>query len=117
MVCTLRASGLRESAEVVPLRRERVEAMKNWFVKNLGDAMLADDARERIRLRVLSACAGAETPEGMLAFVRHETHGHLYCELKVYFSPMLIAVAKEFNAEPCEKPSPDGLSLLVGSTS
>ena len=36
-------------------------------------------------------------------------------EVKIYFSPMSTTVAREVNAEPCEKPSPDGLSMLAGS--
>jgi len=51
----------------------------------------------------------------MAAFTRHESEGHLHCEVKIYFSPMSVTVAREVNARPCEKPSPTGLSLLAGS--
>jgi hypothetical protein len=32
-----------------------------------------------------------------------------------YFSPTAAAVARRVDAEPCERPSPGGLSLLAGS--
>jgi hypothetical protein len=89
--------------------------MKNWFSINLGDAMLAYDQQDRIKQRVLSAYADAGSPDEMAAFTRHESEGRLHCEVKIYFSPMLVDVAKEVRAEPCEKPSPDDLSMLAGA--
>jgi hypothetical protein len=89
--------------------------MRNWFLKNLGDAMLAGDQQDRIKQLLLSAYSDAGSPKEMAAFIRHESEGRLHCEVKIYFSPMSIAVAKEVNAVPCEKPSPDGLSMLAGS--
>lgn len=89
--------------------------MKQWFLKNLGDAMLAGDQQDHIRQLLLPACSDAGNPEKMAAFIRHESEGRLHCEVKIYFSPLLIAVANAVDAEPCEKPSPDGLSLLAGT--
>jgi len=89
--------------------------MNNWFLKNLGDPMLAYDQQHRIKELLLSACASTDNPNEMAAFIRHESEGRLHCEVMIYFSPMSIAVAKEVDAEPCEKPSPVGLSVFVGS--
>jgi hypothetical protein len=89
--------------------------MRNWFLKNLGDAMLAGDQQDRIKQLFLSAYSDANSPKKMAAFIRHESEGRLHCEVKIYFSPMSITVAREVDAEPYEKPSPDGLSLLAGS--
>ncbi len=89
--------------------------MRSWFLKNLGDAMLAGDQQEQIKQLLLSAYSDADNPKEMAAFIRHESEGRLHCEVKIYFSPMSIAVAKKVDAEPCEKPSPDGLSMLAGS--
>ena len=89
--------------------------MRNWFLKNLGDAMLAGNQQDRIKQLLLSAYSATDSPREMAAFIRHESDGRLHCEVKIFFSPMSIAVAKEVNAEPCEKPSPDGLSMLAGS--
>ena len=89
--------------------------MRNWFIKNLGDAMLAGDQQDRIKQLLMSAYSDAGSPGEMAAFIRHESEGRLHCEVKIYFSPMAITVAREVDAEPCEKPSPDGLSMLAGS--
>lgn len=88
--------------------------MKNWFSKNLGDPMLADDRQEKIKQQLLSAHSDAVSPKEIAAFIRHESEGRLHCEVMIYFSPMSSAVAKEVNATPCEKPSPNGLSMLAG---
>ncbi len=89
--------------------------MRVWFSKNLGDAMLACEPLGHIEQRFLSVWATADSPDGMAAFIRHESEGRLHCEVKVYFSPASVAVAREVDAEPCARPSPDGLSLFVGS--
>ena len=89
--------------------------MIDWFTCNLGDAMLASESIEHIRVLFLSEYEKANRPREMAAFIRHESEGRLHCEVKIYFSPMSIDVAREVNAEPCEKPSPDDLSLLAGS--
>lgn len=89
--------------------------MKSWFVINLGDAMLAYDERDRIAQRLTSAHLSAGSPPQMAAFVRHESAGHLHCELKIYLSPDFEAVTHEVRAKPCDKPSPHDLGLFVGS--
>ena len=89
--------------------------MRVWFSKNLGDAMLACEPLGHLKELFLPVYAKADSPEEMAAFIRHESEGRLHCEVKVYFSPASVIVAREVDAEPCERPSPDGLSLLVGS--
>jgi len=89
--------------------------MGNWFEINLGDAMLAHDLQDRVEQAFMSAYALADCPQEMAAFIRHESEGQLHCELKVYLSPESVSVAREFNAAPCERPSPGGLSILIGS--
>jgi hypothetical protein len=89
--------------------------MKNWFLKNLGDAMLAFDQQEHIRELVLSVEKLTARPGEVAAFIRHESEGRLHCEVKVYLSPMSTEVARAVNAQPCKKPQPDDLSLLAGT--
>ena len=77
--------------------------------------MLAGDQQDRIKELLLRAFSDAGSPAEMAAFIRHESKGRLHCEVKIYLSPMLIAVAKSVDAAPCEKPSPVGLRLLAGT--
>ena len=88
--------------------------MNSWFTKNLGDAMLAGDSLDHIKALFASKCALADNPQDMAIFIRHETESHLYCAIKVYFSPASAYVAKEVDATPCNQPSPDNLELLAG---
>lgn len=89
--------------------------MDVWFTKNLGDAMLAQEPLDRIHELFLPAYEQANGSKEMAVFIRHESEGRLHCEVKAYFSPASAVVARAVGAEPCQKPTPDGLSLLVGS--
>jgi hypothetical protein len=89
--------------------------MKNWFSKNLGDAMLSCNSLTQIENLFSSVYSREGKPKDMAAFVRHESEGRLHCEVMVYFSPSSDAVAREVDAAPCEQPSEKGLSLLAGS--
>lgn len=89
--------------------------MSVWFTKNLGDAMLAQEPLDRIHQLFLPAYEQADGSKEMAVFIRHESEGRLHCEVKAYFSPASVVVARAVDAEPCARPSPNGLSLLVGS--
>ncbi len=89
--------------------------MRNWFLKNLGDGMLASEPLRHLEELLLAVYANAGNPKEMAAFIRHESDGRLHCEVKVYFSPASVVVAREVDAEPCGRPIPNGLSLLAGS--
>jgi len=89
--------------------------MQTWFIKNLGDAMLASDKLTQIEQLILSKGQNSNSTKEMAVFIRHESEGCLHCQVKVYFSPKASMVAKVFNAIPCAKPSPIELSLLVGN--
>ena len=89
--------------------------MRNsWFTKNLGDAMLAGEALVQIEELFLSVYRKSDSPKKIAVFIRHESEGHLHCEVKAYFSPDAAMVARKLGADPCARPSRDGLSLLVG---
>jgi hypothetical protein len=89
--------------------------MTRWFAASLGDPLLADEPLDRVRALFRSAHARAGGPADMAVFVRHESEGRLHCEVRAYFSPSAAGLAREVGAEPCERPSPDGLSLLAGA--
>jgi hypothetical protein len=86
-----------------------------WFSKSLGDGMLAHEPQCELEELFQSMYVKAGSPKGMAVFVRHESDGRLHCEVRAYFSPASVDVAKAVDAQPCQKPSPDSLSLLAGA--
>jgi len=76
--------------------------------------MLAGEALARIEKLFKAAYAKARKPEGMALYFRHENEGRLHCEVIIYLSLPASDVAKEIEAESCEKPSLHGLGLLIG---
>ena len=89
--------------------------MNDWFMSNLGDPMLADESLNQIKSCFSSQCDSSKNANHMAVFFRHESIGGVHCELKVYFSPAALNVAKVFDAAPCQQPSVNDLGLLAGS--
>ena len=88
--------------------------MDTWYSKELGDAIMAALPSDEIEEKFLHLFISAGKPHNMAVFTRPESEGRLHCEVMAYFSPAAKDVAKAFNAQPCEKPSPAGLGLLAG---
>jgi len=88
---------------------------ENWYTKNLGDAMLAGAALDRIKAQFLSAVQETGKSGQMAVFIRHQSEGRLHCEVSVYFTPATAVLAKAVGATPCDPPSPDDLGLLAGA--
>lgn len=84
--------------------------MTTWFVKNLGDAMLAGAGLHEIEQLVQEHYSHLATATLPSIFTRHEAEGRLHCELKVYFSPEAADLARQVKALPCAVPSKDGLT-------
>jgi hypothetical protein len=89
--------------------------MSSWFCKHLGDAMMAFEPLGHIEALFQSAYRVAARPKNVAVFVRHNSEGHLHCQVDVFFSPASAILAEEMDADPCEKPSINGLGLLIGS--
>ena len=89
--------------------------MSAWFAKSLGDPLLAGEPLSRLEALFRAARAAAGDPREMALFVRQESEGRLHCEVKAYFSPASAAVARAVGADACERPFPEGLSLLAGA--
>ncbi len=86
-----------------------------WYSLPLGDGMMAHEPSEEIRAEFLKVFGSAGKPLEMAVFTRLESEGRLHCEVIAYFSPAASALANEFDAEPCERPSRSGLGLLAGA--
>lgn len=88
--------------------------MNNWYSVSLGDGMMASTPSAEIEQVFQQAFNAAGKPTDMAVFTRPESEGRLHCEVIAYFSPAAVSIAKEFDAEPCEKPARSGLGLLAG---
>ena len=86
-----------------------------WYMLNLGDAMLAADSLEKIRLGFPSRGTRPVLAGEPAVFVRHESEGRLHCEVRVYFSPAAAALARAVGASPCARPAAADLGLLAGA--
>lgn len=89
--------------------------MKDWFTLNLGDGMFADEPLENLRKKLLHLDQFASN-KNVAAYFRHESEGSLHCNVKVYLTPNTANIAEMIEAKTCVKPSPEGLSLLAGSS-
>lgn len=89
--------------------------MTEWFAKSLGDPLTAGEELSRIEALFRSEYAKTGAPRSMALFTRLESEGRLHCEVRAYFSPASAAVASAVDADPCDRPSADGLSLLAGA--
>lgn len=88
--------------------------MDSWYSLSLSDGMMAATPTAEIEDAFLQSFTAAGRPPEMAVFTRAESEGRLHCEVIAYFSPAAFAVAKEFDAEPCDKPVRAGLGLLAG---
>ncbi len=88
--------------------------MQNWFYKNLGDAMLADDSLQQIKQLFLRTYPDPKQQSDKAILYCHLSEGRLHCEVMVYFSPGCSSMAQALAADPCHEPSNSDLSLLVG---
>ena len=94
--------------------QEQNNRMWTWFSKQLGDGILAYAPKDQIQEMFPALFAAAGRPADMAVFTRHELEGRLQCEVVAYFSPGAEALARQLDAQACEKPSRAGLDLLAG---
>jgi hypothetical protein len=88
--------------------------MNTWYSKNLGDGMWAPALIAQIEEIFRPQFEWAGRPVDMAVFSRSENEGRLHCEVIAYFSPASGEAARTLDAEPCDKPSREGLGLLAG---
>jgi hypothetical protein len=88
--------------------------MTTWLTTGLGDGITAAMPSDEIREAFLRMFHAAGKPLDMAVFTRLESEGRLHCEVIAYFSPSTQKLARDFHAQPCEKPIRTGLGLLAG---
>jgi hypothetical protein len=86
-----------------------------WHSLSLGDGMTADESTEEVRAAFQELYQSMESAADIAIFTRNESEGRLHCEVIAYFSPAASALAKAFDAEPCQRPQRSGLELLIGN--
>ena len=91
--------------------------MNSWYSLSLGDGITSAIPSAEIEEAFAKQFSVAGRPADMAVFTRAESEGRLHCEVIAYFSPAAQDVAAAFDAEPCEKPTPQGLGLLAGDAS
>ena len=85
--------------------------METWYCKTLGNGVAAVAPSIRIQKMFSPMFAASGQPSSMAVFSRHDRKAN---EVTAYFSPRAARLAALFSAIPCEKPSSDGIGLLVG---
>ena len=86
--------------------------METWYTKTLGDGTAAFAPSFRIQELFSPMFAASGQPFDMAVFSHYDREAN---EVTAYFSPGASKLAALFNARPCEKPSSDGIGLLVGN--
>jgi hypothetical protein len=85
--------------------------VETWYCKMLGDGAAATAPSLRIQQLFPPLFAASRQPSSMAVFVRHDRKAN---KVTAYFSPRASTLAVLFGATPCERPSGDGIGLLVG---
>lgn len=85
--------------------------METWFSKNLGNGADAFAPTIAMQNTFIPLFARIGQPHDMALFSWSEPKSH---DVIIYFSPAAAQMAGMYGATPCERPSRQGLSLLVG---
>ena len=89
--------------------------MNSWYTINLGDPTLAEESLTQIAELFATIYDETAQEHEVAVFSRHELAGGLHCQLMLYCSPAAEKLAQKLAAQACLKPSPDDLSLLLGT--
>ncbi|MEZ5529466.1 MAG: hypothetical protein R3E57_05985 [Porticoccaceae bacterium] len=87
--------------------------MQNWFVIDLGDALLAGPDFDDLEIQLTEIYEQTGKPAGMAAYYRHETTAGLYCSVVVYLNPSFAPYAGQLGAISCQPPEQHSLSPLL----
>jgi len=86
--------------------------MNTWYRKDLGDGIAAFGPTKTIQDAFIKLAELQGLSSDLAVFSKYDLQSN---NVTVYFTPSAKLLAEDFNAKPCEKPTPqDHLSLLVG---
>jgi hypothetical protein len=85
--------------------------MEKWHSKALGDGVAAFAPSMRLQEMFLPMFVASGQPSHMAVFSHHDRQANV---VTAYFSPGAVRLAAFFDAQPCDKPSSEGIGLLVG---
>lgn len=85
--------------------------MSSWHSKALGDGVAAAAPSMKILEAFSPLYIAAGQPADMAVFSRYDLEANV---VTVYFTPGAAQLASLFGAKPCDKPSSEGIGLLVG---
>ena len=85
--------------------------MDTWYSVDLGDGVAAYQPSSEMQQKFFLILATAGAPHDMALFSKYDLKKNI---VTVYFTPSSQKMANSYNATPCDKPSYDDLSLLVG---
>lgn len=89
------------------------ESQLSWYCRSLGDGLLATVPLNDIQ-DAFTQLYPERVPPDAAVFVRHRLDD-MHCEVTVFFSPALAALARQFSAHHCYRPAAEDVELLVGS--
>lgn len=87
--------------------------MASWYCKNLGDAMLANEALTTIQTHLANVYAASSKPKNWLAIYRHESQG-LHCSVIIYLTDDFQYYALLDNTKSCIEPLLSDSAFLAG---
>lgn len=85
--------------------------MQTWRSKALGDGAAAHAPSLRIQQMFPALFMASGRPASMAVFSHHDRRAN---RVTAYFSPSAAQLGVFFGAQPCDKPSGEGIRLLVG---
>ncbi len=85
--------------------------MSSWYSLDLGDGVEAFAPTHRIQEIFQAFFRAAGLPTDMALFSRYDLGTNV---VTVYVPPRAKSLALAIDAKPCERPSREGLSLLLG---
>jgi len=92
-----------------------VEAPLRWHCRSLGDGLLATVPLNDIQ-QAFTQLYPVAVPSDAAVFLRHRLDG-MHCDVTVFFSPAVAALARQFGAHLCYPPQAEEVELLVGAAS